>query len=330
MRRVLPLCMLLVLGCVPAPITADEPPLKLVQTIRLPGVEGRFDHFAFDPAVQQLFLAALGNNTLEVLDLKPGRAVQSVRGLREPQGVAFAPDPGRIFVGEGEGAACTVLDGKTRAQLHRITGLDDADNVRYDPVERRIYVGYGSGGLAVLDAATGKLLKQVRLAGHPESFQLEKNGTRIFVNVPSAGHVAVIDRKQQVVTTTWPVKGAGAHFPMALDEAHHRLLIGCRSPARLLVLDADTGKQVAAVEIVGDTDDLFYDTARSRVYVIGGEGAITVLAQRDADHYERIGQISTAPGARTGYFVPNLNRLFVAVPHRGSQEAEVRVFAGSQ
>lgn len=232
-----------------------------------------------------------------------------------------------MFVGEGEGAACTILDGKSLAVVQRVTRLDDADNVRYDAAGKQVYVGYGSGGLAVLDAATGKLLKQIPLAGHPESFQLEKSGSCLFVNVPSAGQIAVIDRKSLAVTATWKVTGAAAHFPMALDERGHRLLIGCRSPARLLVFDTETGKQVAASEIVGDTDDLFFDAARKRVYVVGGEGAITILAQRDPDHYDRIGQVSTRTGARTGYFVPDLKRLYVAVPRRGSSEAEVRVYA---
>jgi hypothetical protein len=290
-------------------------------------VAGRFDHFAVDLSGERLFLAALGNNTLEVLDLKSGRVARSVKGLREPQGVAFASDLDRVFVGEGDGAACAALSGKALSVLQRVTGLEDADNVRYDPAGKRVYVGYGSGGLAVIDAVTGKLVKQIRLAGHPESFQLEKTGSRIFVNVPSAGHVAVIDRATQAVTATWRVTGAGAHFPMALDEAHHRLMIGCRSPARLLVFDTETGKQVAVSEIVGDTDDLFYDASGKRLYVIGGEGAVTLLAQRDADHYERLGQVATRAGARTGFFAPDLKRLFVAVPQRGAQPAEVRVYA---
>ena len=327
MRRWLVGAFLVGIAGLPQQTAGQEAPLKRVQTIPLPGVQGRFDHFAVDLSGERLFLAALGNNTLEVLNLKGGRVAQSFKGVREPQGVAFAPDLNRVFVGEGEGAVCTSLDSKTLAVLQRVAGLDDADNVRYDPARKRVYVGYGSGGMGVIDAATGKLLKQVPLAGHPESFQLEKTGPRIFVNVPGAGHVAVIDRNTQTVTTTWRVTGAAAHFPMALDEKNHRLLIGCRQPARLVVFNTDTGKQVAATEIVGDTDDLFYDAERQRVYVIGGGGAITVLAQRDADHYERVAEVATAPGARTGYFVPELKRLFVAVPHRGSQEAEVRMFA---
>ena len=148
--------------------------------------------------------------------------------------------------------------------MGRVDGLEDADNVRYDAATQRVYVGYGTGALCVLDGTSGKKLDEVRLPGHPKLFQLEKGGSRIFVNVPAARQIAVVDRGKLAVTATWPVRGASAHFPMALDEAHHRLFIGCRRPARLLVYDMGTGEQVASTEIVGDTDDLFYDAVRRR------------------------------------------------------------------
>lgn len=300
--------------------------LDAVRTIPLPGVEGRFDHFAVDLKGGRLFLAALGNNTLEVLDPKAGKVLTSVGGMREPQGVAFAPELDRVFVGNGSGGTCDLLDARTLARVAQVKELDDADNVRYDAAARQVFVGYDRGALAVLDAAAGKLLGKVPLAGHPESFQLERAGSRIWVNVPAAGQIAVVDRKQRKVTATWPVTGAAANFPMALDEARHRLFAGCRRPAKLLVFDTETGKQVAAVPIVGDTDDLYYDAARQRIYVIGGEGAVTVLEQQDADRYRELQRVPTAAGARTGYFVPDWSQLFVVVPHRGSQRAEVRVF----
>ena len=180
-------------------------PLKRVQVIRLPGVEGRIDHLGVDVPGQRLFVSALGNNTLEVLDLKQGAVAHTVKRLREPQGVAFAPDMGRVFIGNGGGGTCDILDGKTFAPLGRVPDLEDADNVRYDAAARRVYVGYGGGALCVIDAASGKRLGEVRLAGHPESFQLEKSGSRIFVNVPSAGQIAVVDRVKRTVAATWPV-----------------------------------------------------------------------------------------------------------------------------
>ena len=149
----------------------------------------------------------------------------------------------------------------------------------------------------------------------------------MFVNVPSAGHIAVVDRDTRTVIATWPVTQARANYPMALDEPHHRLFIGCRNPARLLAYDTTSGQLVTTVEIVGDTDDLFYDAASRRLYVIGGEGSITVLEQQDPDHYRTVQKVTTAAGARTGLFVPELGRVFLAVPHRGAQGAEIRIFS---
>jgi DNA-binding beta-propeller fold protein YncE len=191
---------------------------------------------------------------------------------------------------------------------------------------KRLYVGHGSGALAAVNPADGSVSGCVPLAGHPESFQLERNGPRIFVNVPTAGHIAVVDRTTMKVIATWPVTGAGGNFPMALDEAGHRLFVGCRRPARLLVYDTDTGKQAGAADIVGDTDDLFYDSARKRVYVSGGDGFIDVLDARPGATPARVSRVATAAGARTSLFLPDRSRLYLAVPHRGGQRAEIRVY----
>jgi hypothetical protein len=201
----------------------------------------------------------------------------------------------------------------------------DADNVRYDQKAGRVYVGYAAGALAAFDA-DGRTLGDVKLAGHPESFQLESLGPRIFINVPGAKQVAVVDRGTQAQVGSWPVTAAGANYPMALDEANRRLFLGCRQPAKLLVYDTARGQLVTAVDIAGDTDDLFYDESRKRLYIIGGEGFITVLEQQDADRYRQIQKLPTAAGARTGLFVPELGQLFLAVPHRGAQAAEIRVY----
>lgn len=303
------------------------PPVARVQVIPLPGVEGRIDHLASDPVGKRLYLAALGNNTLEVIDLRAGKRVHTIQGLHEPQGVAFAPEVNRLFVANGEGTGCDVFDGSTFKSLHSVALGDDSDNVRYDIATKRILVGYGSGALGWIEAATGKHLGNVTFEGHPESFQLEKSGPRIFVNVPAAERIVVLDREKRVVLAQWPVTEAHANFPMALDEADHRLFVGCRNPARLLVYNTENGKVVTSLSIVGDTDDLFYDAGRKRLYVTGGEGYLDVFSQKSPDRYTRLQHIPTALGARTSLFVPELSRLYVAVPHRGDQAAALLVFA---
>lgn len=294
--------------------------------ISLPRVEGRIDHMAYDSAARRLLVAALGNNTVEVLDLPGAVAVRSLAGFREPQGIAVAADARLAAVANGEGGGVELIGGDDFRPVSFVKLGDDSDNVRYDPAAKRLYVGFGNGALAAVDPATAKVVGEITLAGHPESFQVEREGARIFVNVPGANHIAVLDRRQMKVIATWPLTAANANFPMALDEANHRLLIGCRRPAKLLVYDTATGTQVGSADIVGDTDDLFYDAARKRVYVSGGEGFIDVLQADEGNRFTRIARLPTASGARTSLFVPESSRLYLAVPHRGAQRAEVRVY----
>src|SRR5262249_54972427 len=166
-----------------------------------------------------------------------------------------------------------------------------------------------------------------KLSAHPEAFELEKNGKRIFVNVPNSRHVAVIDRDKNEVTAKWKTDLAFGNFPMALDEANHRLFIGCRLPPKLVVLNTDSSDVVAKIDISGDPDDVFYDSKRRRIYAICGAGKIDIMEQVDPNIYKASGKINTAEGARTGLFVPERDALFVAVPHHGSQQAEIRCYA---
>ena len=307
--------------------SAQTGPLDLIRTIPLAGVNGRIDHLAVDLKSRRLFVAALGNDTIEVVGLKAGGKVRSLSGFNEPQGIVYAPSFDKVFVANGVDGLCRILDGRTFKMVGTVAVGDDADNASYDEKKRRVYIGYGEGALAVLDAQTGTRVNDIKLAGHPEAFQLEKNGDRIFVNIPSAGQIAVVDRENKEVAATWPLAGAGENFPMALDEANHRLFVGCRQPARLQAYDTDNGKLVASAKINGDTDDLFYDAGRKRIYLSCGEGFLDVIAQRDADHYETVTNLPTASGARTCLFVPELNLLCLAVPKRPGREAEIRVFA---
>jgi DNA-binding beta-propeller fold protein YncE len=300
--------------------------LKLVQTIPLPNVEGRIDHMAVDLKGQRLFVAALGNNTVEIIDLREGKRFHSITGLHEPQGVAFIPEFNKIFVANGKSGACDIFDAASLKLVKSVKFSDDADNVQYDAAARRVYVGYGSGALGIIDAATGDHLDDIKLDGHPESFQLEKSGRRIFVNVPTSQKVAVVDREKRTVMAAWPVAEARANFPMALDEDHHRLFVGARQPAKLVVFDTESGRPVGNLDIPDDADDIFYDAARRQIYISGGEGVIGILRQNDTDHYTMVGKVPTAAGARTSFFVPEHNRLYLAVPHRGKQRAEIRIY----
>ena len=279
-----------------------------------------------DVAGQRLFVAALGNNTVEVLDLKAGKKIQSIPGFAEPQGIAYVPEFDGIFVANGSDGTCRILDGHSFKTLSTVELGDDADNVRYDEKAKRIYVGYGGDALAALDAKSGAKIADLKLAAHPESFRLETGGARLFVNVTRADEIAVVDCEKGIVTTTWPLKEAKSNFPMILDEPNHRLFVGCRSPAKVLVYDSRSGRIVASVAISGDTDDLFYDSSNKLLYVSCGGGAINVIKQLDPDNYKSIETLSTASGARTSLFIPELKLLCLAVPHRWGQQAEIRVY----
>ena len=304
-------------------------PLRLIQTIPLRNVEGRIDHMAVDVKGERLFIAALGNNTVEIVDLRAGKHMETITGLHEPQGVGFVPDFNKIFVANAQSGACEVFDGSSFKRIKSIKLSDDADNIRYDPAARRVYVGYGSGGLGIIDAATSDQLGAIKLDGHPESFQLEKFGPRIFVNIPTSQKIAVLDREKRATIASWPTANATANFPMALDETHHRLFVGFRKPAKLIVFDTESGKVVTNLDSPGDADDIFYDATRRRIYISGGDGFIGIIQQQDADHYKTLTKIPTASGARTSLFVPELSRLLLAVPHRGGQTAEVRTYAAT-
>ncbi len=326
MIGLVPLVAFTLLGCKAR--SGESPLLRQVQTIALPGVAGRIDHMSADLAGKRLFVAALGNGTVEAIDLAAGKAAKRIEGLKEPQGVLFLPEANRLIVANGGGSAALIYDGTSLQLVARVALKDDPDNVRYDAAARRVYVGCGGGedsALAVLDPEKAAKVGEIKLEGHPEAFELETKGPRIFVNVPTARHVAVVDRAKGAVVATWPLTEARSNFPMALDEASRRLLVGCRHPARLLVLDTESGKTVARLPVAGDADDVWLDRAARRIYVSGGGGSVSVIGQTDADHYSDLGSVPTASGARTSLFVPDTRTLYVAAPRTLMRGAEMIV-----
>ena len=327
----------LVLAC--GSVAAQQGPgLIAKNSIKLTNVEGRMDHLGVDVKGQRLFATAFDNRTLEVIDLKTGRQIRSITGLNEPQGAYYDPATNRLFVACGGDGTVKMFDGTTYQLLQTVTLDLDADNVRYDARSNHIVVGYGGekflagkvtrpgggGALAILDT-NGKQVGNIDMDAHPESFQLEKMGTRVFVNVPDRQEVEVADLVKGTVVARWPVTACTTNFPMSLDERHHRLFVGCRMPAQLAVFDTESGKIVASPAMVEHTDDLFYDAGKGRIYVLG-EGFIDVWRQMDPDHYDRIGRVATPADSRTGLFVPDLEELFETTPHHGAQGAQIGVY----
>jgi len=305
-------------------------PLTLRQTIVLPGVRGRIDHLALDAVGDRLFLAALENNSMEVIDLAAGKRIRSVKGLREPQGILFLPRSRRVIVACGGDGTVRSFDTDSYKEIARQNLGSDADNIRWESSTNLLYVGFGDGALGVLEAENLTRRSETKLAGHPESFQLDRTNEHIYVNVPDARQIAIIDRKNNTVMTTWEITAAAENYPMALDEAGKRLFVACRTPPRLLVFDTVSGGRLATTECVGDADDIFYDIKRNRVYVVGGEGFVDVFDGSAAAPYPRLARIRTSPGARTGLFVPKRGLLYVAAPAREDREAKVLVYQVSR
>ncbi len=304
-------------------------PLVLTGAVPLAGVQGRIDHLSIDQK-GRLFVSALGNDTEEVVDLSAGRRVHSISGVPSPQGVVFAPEVNKLFVGSDEGKLY-IYNGASFELLTSIDFGDDVDNLRYDATRKLVYVGYGAedGAIAMVDATTNqRLQEEFKLGAHPESFQLEKAGPNLYVNLPDLKQIAAINRNTHTITR-WPVAFEN-NFPMGLDEANHRVFVATREPARLAVFETSSGRMIASLPCVQGSDDLYYDSVRQRIYVTGGEGYVSVFQQKDADHYLLLANIPSAIGARTsGYFGKarkGFDVFYVAVPARADHTAEVLIY----
>jgi DNA-binding beta-propeller fold protein YncE len=311
--------------------TSEPPrPLVLTEAIPTPGVQGRFDHFGFD-GKDQLFVAALGNNSVEVIDISARLRAHSIPGIPNPQGVVYAPDAKKLFVASSKGKL-RIFDGSNFDLIKEIDFHSDVDNLRYDPATHRVYVGFGedeTGAIGIVEATTNERLPQeYKLGAHPESFQLESAGPNIYVNLPDLKQIAVINRTTGGITR-WPMT-LQHNFPMALDETDHRLFVATHEPARMAVLDTHSGRTIAELPCVQDADEVYYDAGRKRIYVPGGEGYISVFQQTDPDHYQLLAKVPSTLGARTaGYFGKGrkgFDRFFLGVPARADHGAEIWMY----
>jgi DNA-binding beta-propeller fold protein YncE len=251
--------------------------------------------------------------------------IRTISGLKEPQGVGYDPSTDMLYVANAGDGSLRLFEGNDYAARERIELGSDADNIRIDAAAGRVLVGYGSGALAVIDPSTRSKVGDIPVKGHPESFQIDPDSSQVFVNVPDARAIAVVDRVSQKQIGKWPLSDQGANFPMALDPVRRQVLVIFRAPAELGVFSMTGGRLIAAAESCGDADDLFIDAKRGRVYVSCGAGFVDVLQAKGAI-YRRIARIPTVSGARTSLFVPELDRLLVAVRASAETPAAIWVF----
>jgi DNA-binding beta-propeller fold protein YncE len=287
------------------------PPLVLERTIALKGVTGRIDHLAVDLARKRLFVAELGNGTVDVIDLASGTVIHRIEGLKEPQGLGYAPAADILAVASAGDGSVRLFHGAELSPAGTVDLANDADNIRLDTRTGNLVVGYGSGGLAVIDPTKASVVSRIPLQAHPEGFQLDTANRRAFVNVPDARQIAVVDMDAGRQTASWRMPDLRANFPMALDAARSTAAVVFRNPARLVIFDVTAGMPTSTVMTCGDADDVFLDARRRRVYVSCGDGSVDVW-QQDGPTYRHLHSLKTASGARTSLFVPDLDRLFVA------------------
>ncbi|WP_426670090.1 YncE family protein [Mucilaginibacter sp. McL0603] len=294
--------------------------------IALPNVKGRIDHIDINVKDQIAYVAALGNNTLEIVDLKAGKVTGTINGLDEPQGVAYIDKHKEIFVANGGTGECGFYDAITLKKTGSLKLDDDADDVRYDIEADLIYVGYGSGGIAIINGQNHKQVGDIKLPAHPESFQLDAKANRLWVNLPGSGMVGVIDPKQQKLIAKWSKLFPRSNFPMAYDEQQHRIIVGYRLPAKLVVYNSETGATIFSAPMVSDVDDLYWDKSSKEIFISGGGGAVNVFKQISDTAYQQTGNVKTRSGARTSLLVPELNLLLIAARADGDQKAALLVY----
>ena len=327
LRRVSILGIVLSFLAIASQSRAAEPSLELIQTIVLKGKAGKLDHLALDAKRERLFLANTANGSLDVVDLKEGKLFKQIKGQTGIQGIAYATDLDKVFVGLGGGGLCNVFGGEQYQPLKTIKFSGDADNTRYDPATHLTFVAHDEKALGIIDAKTYAVSPDLKLPGAAEGFQIESKRPRLYLTIPSPSQVLVIDTVKKEVLATYPIKAASNGHPLAIDEANKRIFIGCRTDPTVVVLDSESGKEITSVAIPKDIDDLHYDAKRKKLYASCGEGFLVVLNQASPDKYEVTEKVPTVSQAKTSLFNPDANRLYLAVPRQPNQEGpEIRVY----
>jgi 4-phytase/acid phosphatase len=311
-------------------------PFVLNRTIPLTGVSGHFDHLAIDDAGQRLFIAATTNHSVEVINLKTNKVEQSISGLGKPHGLAWVAATGSLYIADGALGELRVYQGAPLALAGKIKLSDDADDMVYDEAHQLLFVGHGGkdaatpARVAIVNTVDFSLLSNVPLATHPEGLAVDPDSGRVFVNVADVGEVAVIDSATRKITAHWKLTKAADNVPIAFDVEHNLLYVACRTPGTLIAFDANTGKEIANLPTADGADDLFYDSALGRVYVISGAGEVDAYQTDAAKNLRALAVLHTAASAKTALFVPSKHLLYVGVPGVGQHVAEVRVYSAGQ
>jgi DNA-binding beta-propeller fold protein YncE len=313
----------------------QAPPLKLIQTIHLPNVKGGLSHFGLDRKGNRLFATLQKEKSVQVFDLRTMNLLHTIGGFQQPYSVVYREDLDRIYVTDENGGALKIFDGKTYESIKSVELLLDAESMAYDPASHYLYIANGGADehqtyafVSIVDANAGAKVADIKIDSDSlKDIVLEKSSPKMYVNNRGKNQVDVIERKTRTLIASWPITLGKGNVPMAFDQAHHRLFVGCRN-GQIVIFDTESGKELQALPINEGVDDLAFDPVGKRIYAASGGagGAVDVFEETDPDHYKSLGKVPTEPGAREGRLVPERGRYFVAVPQRENTEAEILVF----
>jgi len=259
--------------------------------------------------------------------------IHTITDVDEPHSMLFLPAAKQLWVVAGGDGTLRIFDSDTYAPIETVKLTEGADSSAYDPAKHLLYIAAGGSDaklayslIDIVDTGTRKKVGDIKVdSANIEALAIEKNGPRIFANIRDKSVVGVIDREKKTVTATWPLGDLHGNTPLIFDEANHRIFVAGRKPASLVVLDSDSGKIVATLPTAEMTDDMAFDPAGKRIYVVCSDFTV-VYAQKDADHYEQLARIPTGFRAKTAILVPQLKRYYVAAPRHEKDPAAVKVY----
>jgi hypothetical protein len=312
---------------------ASEAPLRLESTLELPAsIAGNFDHFGIDIKRNRLFATPEDSKSVFVFDLSTGKVAHVIQGIARPHAVLYRADVDRLYVTDGGDGQVRVFNGATYEPLQQIALLKDADSIGFDLSRKRLYVDNGGGDvgqkysmLSEIDTERNTKVRDIRIDGDTlEAMALDNYRPRIYVNDAATGEVVVVDRFINKITAKWSIPQCQKNVAMALDEQRQRLFVGCRN-GKMAVLDSNTGMELQVLTIHPGVDDVIYDASAQRIYA-STDGFVDTFEQTDLNHYRKRADTATGAKARTELYVPQTNRLFVAVPGAPSKPAHILVF----
>jgi hypothetical protein len=313
-------------------VAQPQEPLSSQATIQLPGIDGDFDHFAYDLKRDRLIVAAEEHHTLELFDLKTGKHLRSVSGFKAPHSIAYVPENDELLITDGDDASCLIISASDFHRISRIPLRAAPDSALYDPESKRYYVGNGGRGekastsvITVLSVTDHRKIADIPSEGdNIEAMAVDHAHHRLFVNIRDKKQIGVVELTSNAVVATWTTPGMNRNTPMKFDESNQRLFIAGRTPGKFFVFDATSGSLITSMDCVDMADDLTWDPVLHRIYVTGSQG-ISIFRQDTKGTYTQLSQMKTI-GGKTSIYVPELKQFYVVHPKADTGNASLLIY----